>query len=230
LQNYNQNNKTMLVYEILNTTLRNELVEISDKYGIPIEDLEGLAISLFVKDNSKQIWKGGKTRFVKAFVKEVIVLIEENEIDWDDLGFLLYLSAKFTNYEDNVLRKENNEYITQTELIEEIHHKKKKKSSPSAIGRKIRDLTNKKLLFSKPHPEDKKAKVFYLTPHLFYKGKLIDAKMKESLINLTIGIRNQIIERKSQEIANKEYKILEFDNADKNDLVNALLEELSKVS
>ncbi len=217
----------MLVRNILQTTSYNELKEISDKYDINPEELEGLMVNVFVKDLSKKVWKGGKTRFIKAFVEEVIALIEKEEIDWDDLGFMLYLSAKFTNYEDNILRKDDGSYITQKELIESIHAKKRKKTSPSSIRRKLVDLEKKKLIFAKPHPKNKNYKIYYLSPHLFYKGKLIDDKMKKSLEELTKGIKDEL-KLKTQNKSNAD-ELFELDNRTNEELVAELLEGLSNL-
>lgn len=200
-----ESNIVRIIRHILNTALQNEINELADKYDIPPEVLEGIIVNLYVKDNTKTTWKGGKTKFVKAFVEEVIMLIEKDELDWEDLGFLLYLSAKFTNYEDNILRNEDGFYISQKEIINIIHTNKKKNSSKQYISRKLRDLENKKLLFATKNPKNKREKIYYLTPHLFYKGKLIDDNMKNNLLKITKGIKDEIEKRNDiQEEINSE--------------------------
>jgi hypothetical protein len=149
LENNYKNNTAMLVYQILQGTLNNELREISSKYCIPIEELHGLAINLFVRDTSKVQWKSGRTRFVKAYVTEVIMLIDENMIEWEDLGFMLYLSSKFTNFEDNTLRKKDDgSYIIQKDLAKVIYEDRKGKVSERTIKRRIAELVDKQLLFT----------------------------------------------------------------------------------
>lgn len=193
--NNNYNNTAMYVREILLKHLKCETSELSDKYGISEKELEGLVISLFVRDTSKEIWKGGKTKFIKAFVGEVILLVEEMSVDWAELGFLLYLSAKFTNYEDNTLRDKDGKYINQTKLVKEICKSKKYKVSETTIKRKIKELEESNLLFIKDNPENKRSKIFYLSPHLFYKGKYIDKDMKVALLKFAKFVEKELIKR-----------------------------------
>lgn len=214
MSNKYPSNIEKFVHEILLKHVGYEFGELSDKYGISDKELEGLAVSIFVKNTSKELWKGGRTKFVKAYVEEIILLVEEMAIDWADLGFLLYLSAKFTNYEDNTLRNEDGEYLSQKELIESISNLRNSKSSESTSKRKIKELEKRNLLFSKKHP-DKNTKIFYLSPHLFYKGKFIDKNMKISLLKFA----------KSIDISD-----LNSLGSDDNEIINNILECLSHVA
>ena len=63
------------------------------------------------------------------------------------------------------------------------------------IGRKLRDLENKKLLFATKNPKNKREKIYYLSPHLFYKGKLIDDNMRNNLLKITEGIKEELEKR-----------------------------------
>lgn len=186
-------NVAKLVREILMTKMTNELSELEDGYGIDADLIEGLSMKLFVDHNKKVLWKSTNTRFTKAYEKEVNRLIKDNVASFEDIGLLLYLSTNYTNYEDNYLRKDD-EYITKKELIEDLHKETQSnsRSSQSYYKKKILELEKKNLILSEPHPKDKRNKVFYLSPQLFYKGKYMDSKVKERLLEITKNIHQDI--------------------------------------
>lgn len=186
-------NTSKLVHEILMTKLKNEITQLEDGYGIDADLIEGLSMKLFVDHNKKVLWKSTKTRFTKAYDKEVNRLIKENVATFEDIGLLLYLATNYTGHEDNYLRKDG-EYISKKELIEDLHTETKanSRSSQSYYKKKILELEKKGLILSDSHPKDKRNKVFYLSPQLFYKGKYMDNKVKDTLLNMTKIIHDDI--------------------------------------
>ena len=186
-------NTSKLVRDILMTKMKNEIIQLEDGYGIDAELIEGLSMKLFVDHNKKVLWKSTKTRFTKAYDKEVNRLIKENVATFEDLGLLLYLATNYTGHEDNYLRKDGL-FISKKELIEDLHNETKtnSRSSQSYYKKKILELEKKSLILSDSHPKDKRNKVFYLSPQLFYKGKYMDNKVKDTLLNITKTIHDDI--------------------------------------
>lgn len=178
-------NEAKLVQEIIMMKIKNDLPNLVDDYSISEETIENLGISLYVNHNQKVLWKAGRTEFVKGYSKEVSKLIKKGKATFNELGFLLYLASEYTEYEDNYL-KNNGEYLTKKELIKQLHNDTKdndnENSSESYYKKLIIELEKKNLILSEPHPKDKRNKVFYLTPHLFYKGKYMDSKVREKLL------------------------------------------------
>ena len=101
---YNKDQITRFVHEVLQKTLKNELQEFADKYNVPIEKIENIVVSLYVKDKSKVQWKSSKAKFIKIYEKEAKMLFDNGIIYWQEFGFLCFLAVNFTNYEDNTLR------------------------------------------------------------------------------------------------------------------------------
>lgn len=222
-------NTSKLVRDILMTKMKNEIIQLEDGYGIDAELIEGLSMKLFVDHNKKVLWKSTKTRFTKAYDKEVNRLIKENVATFEDLGLLLYLATNYTGHEDNYLRKDGL-FISKKELIEDLHNETKtnSRSSQSYYKKKILELEKKSLILSDSHPKDKRNKVFYLSPQLFYKGKYMDNKVKDTLLNITKTIHDDIKK------LNDEGKInipLDggFVNRNDNTLMNEIIEYLHDV-
>lgn len=213
---------------IFTTKIKNELPNLEDDYGISSDTLETIGFSLYVNDYKKVLWKAGRTKFIKAFEEEVINLIDEDTLSFEELGLLLYLAAKYTGHEDNYLRKDGN-YLTKKKLIEDIHNSKKSKEnlSESYYVRKILALEKKNLILSEPHPKDKRNKVFYLSPYLFYKGKYIDGKVKKSLLNIVKSVHQEIKKMNEEGIINISLDS-EFENKDDNLILNQMLDYLNE--
>src|SRR5690606_34918235 len=117
-------NTSRMVQEILTNRVKDQMTELSDAYGIDIELLERISVNMFVTHNDKVLWKSSRTRFTKAYEKEVNKLIIDNVVSFEELGLLLFLSTNYTNYEDNYLRIDD-EYCTKKELLEDLHEKTK---------------------------------------------------------------------------------------------------------
>ena len=62
---YNKDQIARFVHEVLQKTMQNELQEFADKYNVPVEKIENIVVSLYVKDNSKVQWKSSKAKFIK---------------------------------------------------------------------------------------------------------------------------------------------------------------------
>lgn len=107
MNNRDDRNIIKMIHEILSRAVGNELRDMKDGYGVPQEILDRVAITLYAKDESMKSWKGGKTKFVKIFEKESLMLLKSNKINFNELGFLTFLALSFTNYEDNVLRRKS---------------------------------------------------------------------------------------------------------------------------
>lgn len=219
-------NQAKLVREILIRKLGNELNDLEDAYGISPEVIEGLSMKLFVDHSQKVLWKAGRTKFVKAFEEEVVNLIDENAISFEELGLLLYLASKYTSHEDNYLRK-SGEFLTKKKLIEDIHNSKKNNESESYFKKKILGLEKKNLILSEPHPTDKRNKVFFLSPYLFYKGKFMDSSVKKSLLNITKTIHNDIKKLNDEGKINIPLDI-NFNTKDDDTLINEIIEYLNE--
>jgi hypothetical protein len=223
-------NEALLVREILLKRIGSEVNDLSDAYGISQELIEEMTFSIFVNHTKKSLWKAGKTKFVKIFDNEAINLIDEDIIDFDDLGFLTYLASKYTNMEDNYLRKDGN-YLTKKELIADMMtiKKYKNKSPESYLKKKIRELEKKNLILSEQHPTDRRNKVFYLSPYLFYRGKYIDDKAKKALLKITKTVHAEIKK------LNEEGKVnipldAEFETKDDKRITSEIMELINEAS
>jgi len=170
---YNKDQIARFVHEVLQKTMQNELQEFADKYNVPVEKIENIVVSLYVKDNSKVQWKSSKAKFIKIYEKEAKMLFDNGVIDWQEFGFLCFLAVNFTNYEDNTLRNEDGEYCTQKDIIE------KSGATKPTVSRIMRRLIDKKLLLEKKHPRIKNAKRYLITPYLLYRGKMMSRELKE---------------------------------------------------
>lgn len=91
----------------------------------------------------------------------IIKLIEENGLDWDDIGFAFYLKQIFIKDNDNILKNKNNECVFQNEIIDIIH--KDKKVSISTIRRRLKNLERENVVFTKPYYLNSNYKVYYLS-------------------------------------------------------------------
>jgi len=221
-------NTSKLVHEILATKLKNEIGELEDGYGIDAELIERLSLKLFVSHSDKVLWKSTKTKFTKAYEKEVNRLIKDNVVSFEDLGLLLYLATNYTEYEDNYLRIDG-EYISKTELIEDLHiqTKENSRSSVSYYKKKILELEKKNLILSEPHPKDKRNKVFYLSPQLFYKGRYMDSKVRDKLLEITKALHNNIKQLSENNQVNIKLND-EFEKKNDDNLINEILEYLNE--
>lgn len=223
-------NIAKLVQEIFITKLKNEMSELEDGYDIPPDIVEELTLNLYVNYNKKSLWKAGKTRFTKAFDKEVTNMIQNNIASFEDLGILLYLATTYTGHEDNYLKKDG-EYLSKKQLIEEIHNdtKNNSRTSISYLQKKFCELEKKYLILSEPHPTDRRNKVFYLSPHLFYKGKYMDDKVKRVLLSVAKTVHTEL------KRINEEGNIMipldsEFEKKDNDSIIDEMLEYLNNAS
>lgn len=176
-------NQSKMVHEILIQKMLNEMEDLSDSYGIDQEVLKSIDISLFVNHLAKVKWKGGKTRFVKLFEKELNAMIDNGDLTFEEVGLLTYLASKFTGYEDNILRV-NEEYASKQMLIDTLKEitKGQSKSSDSYFKRILSNLEKKQAILSMENPTNKRKKIYYLSPLLFYKGQYMDKAVKDALI------------------------------------------------
>jgi DNA-binding MarR family transcriptional regulator len=164
-----------IVREVIIKTIKNELDEFADKYDIPVEEIEKLAVSLYVKDTSKTQWKSSNTKFVKLFKKEIEMLYDNQIINCNELGFMTMLSIKFGNFEDIALRNNNGSYCTQKDIIKESG------LSKSTVSKMLKGLIHKKIIFERKHDSILNAKCYSISPYLLYQGKNIDSKFKVKL-------------------------------------------------
>lgn len=223
-------NQAKLIREILMTKMGNEMLQLEDGYGIDAEIIESINVKLFVDHNQKVLWKAGNTTFVKLFDKEVCRLVKSGVASFEEMGILTYLASEYTGHEDNYLRKDG-EYLTKKKLIKDLHNETKDNpnSSESYYKKKLLDLEKKNLILSEPHPKDKRNRVLYLSPYLFYRGRFMDSKVKVALLNITKTIHNDIKK------LNEEGKInipLDngFDKKDDNEIIDDIIEYLNLVS
>lgn len=175
---YNQSQLSRMVHEIIVAKIKDELDELSDKYGIPVEDVENVAVKLYVTDVSKSQWKSSKARFIKLYEKELELLFDNGIINFQELGFMVFLALKLTQYEDNTLRNPNGSLCTQKDIVNLSG------MSKPTISRMLKALIQKKLIFKKAHDTVINAKKYMITPYIFYKGKMMDSKLKDKFKEL----------------------------------------------
>lgn len=215
--NYDNGQLARMVHEIIIAKIKDELGELSDKYGIPVEDVEKVAIKLYVQDISKTQWKSSKAKFMKLYEKELEMLFDNEIINFQELGFMVFLALKFTQYEDNTLRNPDGSNCTQKDII------KISGMTKPTISRLLKGLIDKKLIFEKKHDTIKNGKRYMITPYIFYKGKMMDSKLKSKFKDLqklfTDTWKNQI-----GEITNDEN--IEELSIDTDNFINQLEEEI----
>lgn len=216
MMNYDQSQLARMVREIILNKIATEMEEISDKYCIPQEKVEQIAISLYVNDASKSQWKSSKARFIKIYEKEIEMLLDNGAINFQEMGFMVFLSLKFTTYEDNTLRNGDGSYCTQKDIVEVS------KMTKPTVSRILKGLIQKKLIFEKKHDTVVNAKRYMISPYIFYKGKMMDNKLKEKLKELNQLFvdtwKNKLNENVIEQIEN-------FD-IDTDDFLNLLEEEI----
>ncbi|PLR72342.1 MarR family transcriptional regulator [Bacillus sp. UMB0728] len=169
---YDKSQLARMVHEIIIARVKDEMNEMSDKYGIPVEDVEKVAINLYVKDMSKSQWKSSKARFIKLYEKELEMLFDNGVINFQELGFMVFLALKLTQYEDNTLRNPDGSNCTQKDIVAISG------MSKPTVSRLLKGLIEKKLIFEKQHDTVNNAKRYMVTPYIFYKGKMMDTKLK----------------------------------------------------
>lgn len=176
-------NNSKMIREIILNNITTELEEMSDKYGIDKEILDSIELSLYLTHTDKVIWQGGKTRFVKVFEKGLNEMVDNQDLTFEEVGILTYIASKYTNYEDNIIRVED-EYASKQMLIGVLKEvtKGQSRSSDSHFKRLLSSLEKKKAILSIENPTNKRKKIYYLSPILFYKGQYIDKTVKEALI------------------------------------------------
>lgn len=174
-------NSSQDIRKILQYNMKNDIENLIDDYGYERELIEGLSYNIFVTHTEKVLWKAGKTEFTKAYNKEVNRMVDEGILDFDELGFLLYLSSKYTTMEDNYLRIDS-ELVGKNEIIEDYKNKSKSPISDSSLRRKFKSLEDKGFLFAEYHPDNKRKNIYFLSPFVFYKGKYMDERGKRALL------------------------------------------------
>lgn len=140
------------------------------KYG-GIEFLN-FDVSTYVKNKSNKVFKGGNTKFMKVFDKEIKMLYENDIINVKDLGFLTLIGIYFTGYEDNILRNSNGNPCTQKDIIETL------KTAKSTLSPALKKLVDKQIIFEIDHPEVVNGKAYYLNPMIFYRGTLMEDRKR----------------------------------------------------
>lgn len=181
------------------------------KVGYSLEEqMQNFRISVHVQDISKQLWKGGKTQFMKIFKKECQLLMKHKVIDLKELGFLTYAGVMFTEFEDNALKNDDGTFASQKDIAEALDMKK------PTVNSIMRPLVEKNLIFEKPNPDNLKAKAYFLNPFVFFKGSMIDRIQKEILLEMEESLL------KSWKNADKVVK----DNLTESDVLDAAKDEL----
>lgn len=212
---YDQNQLARMVHEIIIAKIKEEMDEMSDKYGVPVEDVEKIAINLYVKDVSKSQWKSSKARFIKLYEKELEMLFDNGVINFQELGFMVFLALKFTQYEDNTLRNPDGSNCTQKDIISISG------MSKPTVSRLIKGLIEKKLIFEKQHDTVLNAKRYMITPYIFYKGKMMDTKLKGKFKEL-----NQIFTDTWKNINNDNNETVDDIEIDTENFLTQLEEEI----
>lgn len=156
------------------------------KEGYSLEDMmRDYRINIYVKDISKQSWKGGRTQFMKIFKKECELLMKHKVIDFKELGFLTYLGVVFTEFEDNAIKNSDGTLANQKDIAWAFDMKK------STLNSFMRPLVEKNLIFEKDNPDSPKSKAYFLNPMVFFKGALIDRVQKEIMTEMEDSLLKQ---------------------------------------
>lgn len=176
-------NQSKLIHEILLQKVINEIKEMPDTYEINEDIAKGIEFSLYVTHSDRVLWKSTKTRFMKVYEKELTQMIDNKDLTFEEVGLLTYISSKFTGYEDNII-KIDDEYASKQMLIDELMKITAglPRSSNSHYERLLLSLEKKKAIISMKNPNNKRKKIYYISPLLFYKGQYMDKSVKEELI------------------------------------------------
>jgi DNA-binding MarR family transcriptional regulator len=158
--------------EIIMRKVTNNLDDIIEGHDLDINK-EDVAFSLYFSNNSTVELKGGRTKFVKIFDKEVKMLLKNKIINLKEFGFLTYLGMTFTSFEDNILKNTDGSICTQTDIIESSG------LSRSVVSPMMKKLVEKNLIYEVNHADAHRAKAYYLNPLVFYRGNKIDKKIKK---------------------------------------------------
>ena len=145
LTNTDLSNASKDIKNILSHELKTAIDELGDKYDFDNNTIESLSYSLYVSHNSKVQFKTGKTKFTKAYEKSVVKLIDESDLSFEDLGFLMYLSAKLTSHEDNYLRIDG-ELASKNEIIEYLISEINSNISANTLRRRFKSVEDMNLL------------------------------------------------------------------------------------
>lgn len=176
-------NNARIVHELMVHDLQSKLAEYSDAYNIPEEVVKGLEFSLYVKHSDRVLWKGGRTRFAKIFEKGLDEIMNDGLLTFEELGLVTFLATKHTEYEDNIIRI-NGEYASKQDLVDLFKEKSKNqasRNSDSYFKKVVSSLEKKKLLLSIPNPDNKRKKIYYISPVIFYKGQYIDKSVMDAI-------------------------------------------------
>jgi hypothetical protein len=135
------------------------------------KNIEDVSIKVIVQDTSKVLWKSRKTHFTKIYDNYIRELIKMNKIDLVELGLLTLLST-YMDFENNVLKMDEDTYMFQKDIVEISGLSKTK------IIKILENLINNKIIFAKKYPKDNRYNVYYMSPELFFKGQKIDKDIK----------------------------------------------------
>ncbi len=138
-------------------------------------DPEDLSVKLHIKDNSKVKWKS-KSHFVKLFIVELKTLLKQNKLNVEKTGFVTIL-ASYIDFQDNSLRNDSGDYLSQKDIIEITGFGRKK------VSQLLKELIEDEILISTYQKEDSRKKRYYINPNLFYRGTDIHKTVKEYFEN-----------------------------------------------
>lgn len=186
-----------------------------EQWDLPDEALEGYSISdPFIKDTLMVQFKSSNTKFAKLYYEEIYEMFRLDEIKPLDVGYLILL-ANFIDFQDNSIKNEDGTYMSKSDM------KKALKASESTVERFVQRMIEQKIMFCKKNPADKKRRKnrYYINPHIIFKGKQIDKRVKEWLSD---------VEKERKELRRKRKE-------DKNihipfeDVTDEMIDELKKI-
>lgn len=233
----NLNPHTMSRSELLNWVRnclriqnRHNLEELIEQWDLHDKLQDTTIFDPGIKDTSKVLLKSSRTRFFKVYYQELNEMFENDKIEALDIGYLILL-GKYVDYEDNTLKTDNGNYMSMKDMEKIL------KVSERTVKRFIKRMTDQKIIYKKLDETDKykRRNKFFINPHILFKGKYIDKKIKEALDK----VRKQVKEiEKENKKMNKGKEIMisildklnEMDYTDMSeDEIDILSEELYKL-
>lgn len=187
-----------------------ELMNIERVLGIDPKSVINLMVKNLVKETEKATFPNHLSN------NKITSLIEEGVLSFEDLGFVQYLLDEYTEFGDNYIKKDG-EYLTKSNLIEDLRSNisPNECNSASYLKKKIAKLEKRSIIMSEPHVDDRRNKVFYISPLLFdtnnsnYKNEDNELNKKETRTTLRIVKNSKFIEKELENMLIKDLSVIE---------------------
>jgi hypothetical protein len=151
--------------------IRRMFIEMAESQGMDWKAIDNVQFSMLVNDNNLSSWKS-KSHFTKMFHNEVLKAVKKGLLNIEELGFVTLL-ATYMDYQDNMLKHKNGEYISQKDMVQLTGYSKRK------VINMLNKLKTNQIIYDHEDVNDKRKKMYSLDPNLFFKGKEIDVELKK---------------------------------------------------